>query len=72
MLKLKRIQRIATKMVPELKDLICEERLKERQLSTLEKRKERGDLITIYKLISNLKETDRKNLILRRKERLEI
>ena len=31
MLKLERIQRIATKMVPELKDLTYEERLKEMQ-----------------------------------------
>ena len=42
--------------------------LKEMQLSTLEERKERGDLFTIYKLMSNLEETDRKYLILRRKE----
>ena len=46
MLKLDRIQRIATKMVPELKDVTYRQRLKEMQLTTLE---ERGDLITIYK-----------------------
>ena len=36
-------------------------------LTTLKERRERGDLITIYKLINNLKETDRKDLILRTK-----
>ena len=34
------------------------------QLNTLEERK---DVITIYKLMNNLEETDRKALILRRK-----
>ena len=34
----------------------------------LNERRERGDLITIYKLINNLEETDRKNLIMKRKE----
>ena len=36
-------------------------------LTTLKERRERGDLITIYKLMNNLEETDRKDLILRRK-----
>ena len=35
------------------------------QLSTLEERREY--LITIYKLMNNLEETDRKDLLLRRK-----
>merc|ERR1712035_247280 len=62
--KLERIQRIATKMVAELKELTYEERLKEMKLPTLEERRERGDLITIYKLMNNLEEIDRKNLFL--------
>ena len=70
-LKLERIQRITTKMVPELQDLTYEERLK-MHLTTLKERRERGNLITIYKLMNNLEETDRKDQILRRKERLEI
>ena len=37
-LKLERIQRIATKKVPELKDLTYEERLKEMQRSTFEEK----------------------------------
>ena len=66
-LKLERIQKIATKMVPELEDLPYEERLKEMHLTALKERRERGDLITIYKFMNNLEETDRKDLILRRK-----
>ena len=60
-LKFERIQRIATKMVPELEDLTYEERLKEMHLTTLkERRRERGDLITIYKLMNNLEEKTEK------------
>ena len=54
-------------MVPELEDLTYEERLKEMHLTTLKERRENGDLITIYKLMNNLEEIDRKDLILRRK-----
>ena len=38
------------------------------QLNTTEGRRERCDLITMYKLINNLEKTDRKGLILRRQE----
>ena len=54
-------------MVPELEDLPYEERLKEMHLTTLKERREKDDLITIYKLMNNHEETDRKDLILRRK-----
>ena len=54
-------------MVPELEDLTYEERLKEMHLTKLKERRERGDLITLYKLMNHLEETDRKNLIFRRK-----
>ena len=55
-LKLERIQRITTKIVPELKNLTYEEKIKEMQL-TFRVRRERGDLIVIYKLVNNLEET---------------
>ena len=65
-LKLERIQRIVTKMVPDLEHITNEERLKEMQLTTLKER-ERRDLITIYKLMNNLEETDTKDPIMKRK-----
>ena len=43
--KFKRIQTIATKMVPELRELTYKDRLKEMGLPTLQDRRERGDLI---------------------------
>ena len=55
-LKLERTQRMATKMVSELKDLTQEEKLIEWQLTTLEK-KEKGV-------------TDRKDQMLRRKREI--
>ena len=53
-------------MVPQLEDLTYQERLKEMHLTLIERR-ERSDLIIIYKLMNNLEETDKKNFILRRK-----
>ena len=67
-LKLERIQRIATNMVPDLEHLTYEERLKEMHLTTLKERRERGDLIIIYKLMNDLEGTERKNLKMKRKE----
>ena len=43
-----KIQRVATKMVPELGELTYEDRLREMGLPTLQDRRERGDLITLY------------------------
>ena len=40
-----------TKLVPELKDLTYEERCRQLDLTTLEKRRERGDLIETYKIV---------------------
>ena len=60
-LKLERILRIAT-MMPDLKEkkLPYKERLQEMQLTKLKERRDRGDLITIYKLMNILEQKDRK------------
>ena len=49
---LERIQRRATKMIPELRDLSYEERLKECGLTTLATRRLRGDQIEVFKMLN--------------------
>ena len=63
--KLERLQRMATKMVPELVEMTYEERLRELNLLTLEQRRERGDLIQVYKLLSGLDEVDNEQMMLK-------
>ena len=55
---LERTQR-ATKMIPELRDLSYEERLKECGLTTLETRWLRGDQIEIFKILNGHEDIDR-------------
>ena len=50
--KLEKVQRGATKIIQSYKDLSNEERLKRCGLTTLEKRRSRGDLIEAYKIIT--------------------
>ena len=66
--KLERIQRTATKMIPELQDLSYEERLEEIGLPTLQERRERGDLITMFKLVNNMEKIDRDDLVMKVEE----
>ena len=49
--KLEKVQRRATQMIQGYKDLSCEERLIKCGLTTLQKRRSRGDLIEAYKII---------------------
>lgn len=49
---LEKIQRRATRMVPELRHLSYKDRLKRLNLTSLEERRQRGDLIEAYKIIS--------------------
>ena len=53
------IQRRATKMIPELRDLSYEERLKECGLTTLETRRLRGDQIEVFKILNGYENIDR-------------
>ena len=56
---LERIQRRATKMIPELRDLSYEERLKECGLTTLETRRLRGDQFEFFKILNGYENIDR-------------
>ena len=55
---LESMQRRATKMIPELRDLSYEERLKECGLTTLETRRLRGDQIDVFKILNGYENID--------------
>ena len=57
--KIERIQRLATRMIPGFKELEYEERLERLELTTLEDRRIRGDMITMYKLVNEIDLLDR-------------
>ena len=63
-----RIQRRATKMIPELRDLSYEERLKECGLTTLETRRLRGDQIEVFKILNGYENIDRNMFFSLKKE----
>ena len=54
-----RIQRRATKIIPELRDLSYEERLKECGLTTLETKRLRGDQIKVFGILNGYENIDR-------------
>ena len=56
---LKHIQRRATKIIPELRDLSYEECQKECGLTTLETRRLRGDQIEVFKILNGYGNVDR-------------
>ena len=51
---LERVQHRATKLIPEIRNLPYESRLLKMGLTTLEKRRERGDLIQFFKILKNI------------------
>ena len=53
------IHRRATKIIPELRDLSYEERLKKFGLTTLETRRLRGDQIEVFKILNGYENIDR-------------
>ena len=55
---LERMQRRATKMIPELRYLSYEERLKECGLMTLETRRLRQDQVDVFKILNVYKNID--------------
>ena len=65
--KLERIQRIATKMIPELRDLSYESRLLQCGLTTLETRRLRGDQTEVFKIVNGYEDVDR-NMFFKLKE----
>ena len=66
---LERIQRRATKITPELRDLIYEEHLKEYGLTTPETRKLRGDKIVAFKIWNRYENIDRNIFSLKKNNR---
>ena len=65
--KLERIERRATKMIPELRDLSYESRLLQCGLTTLETRRLRGDQIEVFKIVNGYEDVHR-NMFLKLKE----
>ena len=60
-IEMEKVQRRMTKLVPELRDLPYEERCRQLELTTLEKRRERGDLIEAYKIINGMENIERED-----------
>ena len=56
------VQRRATKLVQSIEDLPYPERLKELDLYTLEQRRNRGDMITVFKIIKGIMKVDMSKL----------
>ena len=67
--KLERIQRRATKMIPELRDLSYESRLLQCDLTILETKRLRGDQIEVFKIMNGYEDVDR-NTFVKLKKRL--
>ena len=62
-IQIERVQRRATKLVPECKDMSYEERLKYLNLHSLKGRRLRGDMIQVYKIFNGLDDLDANKLL---------
>ncbi len=62
--KIEKVQRAVSRWVPSLRDLSYEERLDKLQLSTLEERRKRGDMIMLYKCVEGKDKIDRNEYII--------
>ena len=61
---LESVQRTATKMVPTLRKLPYESRLQRLGLTTLERRRIRGDLIETFKILTDIEKVDKEQFFL--------
>jgi len=55
---LERVQRTATRLIPQFRKLGYEERLRKLGLTTLKERRQRGDMIEVFKLLAGVKNID--------------
>ena len=62
---LERVQRRATRMIPKLKNLPYDERLKKMKLPRLYDRRVKGDMIETYKIMSGVEKLDASKLFQR-------
>ncbi len=60
--KLEKVQRFATRLVPKLRGMSYEERLRELNLTSLEDRRVRGDMITTFKILKGIDRVDKDRL----------
>ena len=65
--KIEKVQRRATKMIKEIRNLTYEERLKVCNLTSLENRRKRYDLIETFKIMKNFSKIDAAKLFKMRK-----
>lgn len=61
--RIEKVQRRATKIIPSLKNLPYEERLRRLNIPKLEDRRERGDMIEVFKIMSGMEDIDKHTLL---------
>ena len=66
------VQRRATKMVPEIKNLSYPERLKHLKLPTMAYRRARGDMIEVYKIIHEIYDSKTTGNILKLRDKIQL